>query len=215
MNKNLDESLDTANDYRILLAEKAISNLEKLFNNLKLQKRKEYQKRLKVMLGEIQNIKYSYLSPKNLIEYESFKKLVAEAKEIGGKVRELEKDTHVAQAIYWLEYLTSLPQLILRGKISRPSEAIKFFRGEIVSRNKINGLWLCTVDCGFKLTVITNNENFKPGKTALIALLPPKNFGNYLSEGMFVSFSEGEKGEVEPEIAEEVDSMIYELLRSK
>ncbi|MBO8183723.1 MAG: RNA-binding protein [Archaeoglobus sp.] len=212
------ESLDTPNDFRILLSEKAISELEKLFNNLKIQKRKEYQRKFRTLAGEMQNVKYSYLSPKDLIEFESFKNIVQNAEKIKREVKDLEKDNFVVQALYWLDYLTSLPKLILKGRISKPSQAIKFYRGEIVSRSKINGLWVCTVDCGFKLNVITNNETFKPGKIALIALLPPRAFRKYLSEGMFVSLSEGERGEVQAEIipeseVREVDSVILELLK--
>ncbi len=218
---DLEKSLDTANDFRILLAEKALSELEKLFNAIKLQRRREYLRKLKALVGDVQNVKYSYLSPKDLLNFDSFKRIVSTAMEIEEEVKRLEKDPITIQSLYWLEYLANLPDLLRRGEISRPFEAIRFFRGEIVSRNKINGLWLCNVDCGFKLNVVTNNDDFKPSKMALIAYLPPRTFGksNYLSQGMFVCLSEGEKGEIsldEVRMVEslgEVDSIIFELVK--
>ncbi len=221
---NLEKSLDTPNDFRILLTEKALFELEKLFNAIKLQRRKEYLRKLKALVGDIQNVKYSYLSPKDLLNFDSFKRIVSTAMEIEEEVKKLEKDPITIQSLYWLEYLINLPDLMRRGEISRPFEGIRFFRGEIVSRNKINGLWLCNVDCGFKLNVVTNNDNFKPGEMALIAYLPPRTFGKYLSQGMFVHLSEGEKGEVSiDEVRKviglegsgslrEVDSIIFELI---
>jgi|Deesub1362B_J571_1020462.scaffolds.fasta_scaffold00121_71 hypothetical protein len=217
---NLEKNLDTPNDFRILLAEKALFELEKLFNAIKLQRRKEYLKKLKTLVGDIQNVKYSYLSPKDLLNFDSFKKIVSTAVEIGEEVKRLEKDPITIQSLYWLEYLTNLSDLIRQGEISQPFEAIRFFRGEIVSRNKINDLWLCNADCSFKLNVVANNDDFKPGTMALIAYLPPRTFGKYLSQGMFVCMSEGEKGEVSLDEVKkmeglgEVNSLIYELIKS-
>ncbi|AGK62216.1 putative RNA-binding protein containing a C-terminal EMAP domain [Archaeoglobus sulfaticallidus PM70-1] len=210
---------DTSKDFRILMAEKAIVELEKLFNVLKLQKRKEYVRKMKDLYSKVQNLKYSYVAPDGIKALDDFKEIVTSTKKFKEDVRKLDRDAQVIKALYWLEYLESLPELMDRGMISQPYECIKYYRGEIVSIKELDRLWLCGVDCGFKLNIITNSEKFKQGSYAVVAYLPPREFGKYTSEGMFVDLLDGEKGEVSlGEVKnlnlKEVSSIIMDLLKS-
>ncbi len=191
-----DEFFDTSKDFRILIAEKAIYELEKLFQAVKLQKRREYLKELKELSSDIQIIKYSYVTPKDIKNHDNFKKIVKKASEMLEVTRGLERDRITIQINYWLEYLARLPEMMDRGVISKIYEAIRFFGGEIVNRREIDNLWLCSVDCSFRMDVITNSKEYKQGKNVVVAYLPPRIFGKHISEGMFTPATVEKKGEL-------------------
>ena len=209
--------MDTANDFRIRLAERGLKELEKVINSIRVQRRKDLFKKVREMINEIQIVKYSYLSPNELIDFESFKKIVEIAKSVRDHVKQAERDFNSRLADYWLEYITDLPNLMKRGEISKPYEAIRFFSGVITNRQNINGLWFCNVDCGFRMNVVTNNEDFKPNDYVVIAYLPPREFKGHISEGMFVCKGVEKKGELSlEEIRDlplnELESILIELV---
>ncbi len=194
--------MDTANDLRIKLVERGLKELEKLIQNVKIQKRKNVFNRIRVMESLLQTVKYSYTSPEEMKQLEEFKNIVKEATSLRELIKSAEKDFNAIQADYWLEYLEKLPELMDRGEINSPCLAVRFFAGEIVKRNEIEKgkLWFCTVDCGFRLEVVTNNQKFAPGKKAVVAYLPPRKFGEFVSKGMFVSVVDSvPKGELNSE----------------
>ncbi len=177
--------MDTANDFRILMAERGIEELQRVGQSLQIQGRKKFLDAVKVMASEIQSIKYCYLPPEETLQMESLGKVVETASSLRANLTEL-KDYSTITADYWLEYIEALPKLIERGEISRAYEAIRFFAGEIVSRSELDGLWLCVFDCGERLEIVTNNEEFRQGRKAVVSYLPPKRFGRHVSRGMFV-----------------------------
>lgn len=194
--------MDTASDFRIKLAEKGLKELEKLIQNVKIQKRKNVLSRIRAMGSLLQTVKYSYVSPEELKQLEEFKNIVKEATSLRELIKSAEKDFNSIQADYWLEYLEKLPELMDRGEIDSPCLAVRFFAGEIVKRNEIEKgkLWFCIVDCGFRLEVVTNSHEFAPGKKAVIVYLPPRKFGEFVSRGMFVSIADSiTKGELSSE----------------
>ena len=210
--------MDTANDFRIRLAEKAIDECEKSLGNLKIQKRKELIRKVAQLKSEIQILKYSYMDFKELFEFESTLKISKTAEEILKKIEGHERDFHYLNSIYWLDYLYSLPKLLKRGEIEKASEAIRYFSGIIISPKKFDNLWLCKVDCGFGMDVITNSQELANRKRIVVAFLPPRQFGNYISEGMFVDAEFEKVGELNhPEIKSikeklnEVESVILSL----
>ncbi len=212
--------MDTSNDFRIALAEKGIKEIERVVNALKVQGRKEIMKKLKEMENDVQTVKWSYLDLNELLEFENFVRLVKTAEEMRESLKKAEKDFNWRVADYWLEYISHLPKLMERGEIQRVYEAIRYFSGVITSRKSLDGLWFCNVDCGFKMNVVTNSEKFKPNDYVVIAYLPPRKFGDYVSEGMFVDAKVGKKGELNLDeirpIADrlgEVESVLIELLR--
>jgi predicted RNA-binding protein with EMAP domain len=211
--------MDTANDFRIRIAEKGLNELERLIQAVKIPRRKEILKEIRNLQSEMQIVKYSYLDPSELIQLDNFKNIVYKAKELRETLKDAEKDFNWKQADYWLEYLAFLPKLMERREISKAYEAIRFFSGEIVNRKQMGKLWLCNVDCGFRMDIITNSDKFKPNTFAVIAYLPPRMFDSVISEGMFVDASLQKKGELELEeiraIADklgEVESILIEML---
>jgi|Deesub1362B_J571_1020462.scaffolds.fasta_scaffold01374_12 hypothetical protein len=210
---------DTSKDFRILLAEKGLDELEKLFNSVKIQGRKEYVRKLRVLKSDLQTVKYSYISLKEITELEVLKKIIEVSESILKDLKGVERDFVTISVIYWLEYMTNLPKLLSRGIISQPYQAIRYFCGEIVSRSKIDKLWICTVDCGFKMNVVTNSGRFKQGEFAIIAHLPPRVLEGNVSEGMFLDLSakckehKGETEFIEGVDYGEVNSILVNLLK--
>ncbi len=189
--------MDTANDFRIRLAEKAFKELENSLNNVRLQRRKEMVREISNLRSDLQIIKYSYMPFGDLAEYDSVAKISRTASEFLERVMEAERDFHQLNAKYWLDYLASLPVLFQRGDISRAYEAIKYFSGEIISSVQISqNLWLCSFDCGFKLEVVTNSKDILSMERSTVSFLPPRQFGNIVSEGMFVSAQLDRVGEL-------------------
>ena len=190
--------MDTANDFRIRLAEKALEELEKSLNNIKVQRRKELVRAVSGLKSEIQIVKYSYMPFEELAEFESTVKISETAKGILDAVLKAERDFHQLNSKYWLEYLAHLPALLKRGQIEKAFEAVRYFSGEIISTVQISdGLWLCSFDCGFKMEVVTNSQEFRAGRNAVVSYLPPRQFGDVVSEGMFVPAELDRRGELD------------------
>ncbi len=211
--------MDTANDYRILLAEKGVDELKKTLQAVRVQKRKELAKVVENIATEVQVLKYSYLSPDELIE--ESKRVVELASTVLNAVKTAEDDFNKTHSEYWLEYLVSLPELFERGEIDRIGFAIRYFSGEIMTRSKISeNLWLCSVDCGRRFDVVTNSEKLANSERVVVSHLPPRKFGNVVSLGMFVEAEFEKKGELSIEEIEkiadklgEVESVLFSLIR--
>lgn len=203
--------MDTASDFRIRLAERAVNELEKVLNGVKVQKRKELVSAARNLGSEIQVVKYSYMPPEEIVKLENFRKIVEVSASIKEAIEKAERDFQWKQAYYWLDYLTSLPDLMKRGEIERAYEAIRYFSVEITSRTDMDGLWLCVVDCNFRIEVVTNSEAFKPGRYAVVSYLPPRQFGKVISEGMFVDASLNKKGELELEEIRAISTSLGEV----
>jgi len=190
--------MDTSSDFRIKLAEKGLEELEKSLGSVKVQKRKDLIGEVKKLKSEVQIIKYSYMPFDELAGFESTIKINEIAKLIHEKISDAERSFHKLNAEYWLEYLIFLPELFKRGEIFKAYEAIRYFSGEIISTVEISkNLWLCSFDCGHKMDIVTNSQDFKAGKRAVVSYLPPRQFGDVVSQGMFVSAQLDKKGELD------------------
>ncbi len=190
--------MDTANDFRIKLAEKGVEELEKSLNNVRVQRRKELIKAVSGLKSEVQIVKYSYMPFEELADFESTLKISETAESVLDAVMKAERDFHQLNSKYWLEYLVHLPDLLRRGQIERAYEAIRYFSGEIVSSVQLSdSLWLCSFDCGFKMEIVTNSTEFRAGRNAVVSFLPPRQFGEVVSEGMFVSAQLEKRGELD------------------
>ena len=214
----LTKCMDTSKDFRILIAEKGAAELEKLLQNVKVQRRKELVSLARNLTNEIQVLKYSYMPPEELAK--SCGNLLDLAKEISKTLANAEEDFNKRLAEYWLDYISSLPDLFERGEIERIGFAIRYFSGEIVSANKIsNKLWLCVVDCGKRFDVVTNSEKLASSERVVVSHLPPRKFGDVVSDGMFVDASFEKKGELSfdeiKSIADklgEVEAVLYQIV---
>ncbi|MEM2189848.1 MAG: RNA-binding protein [Archaeoglobaceae archaeon] len=206
-------------DYRIQLAEKGIEEIKRLSNSLRIPKRKEFMARIEEIASALQIVKFSYMPAEEVAKLEELKKIADLASKLRKEIQQ--NDFAGITADYWLEYTEKLPELMKRGEIAKIYEAVRFFAGDVISKRKLDRLWLCLVDCGFKLEVITNSEALTSGRR-VVALLPPRKFGEIVSRGMFVDAVADKKGELSVEEIRkisknlgEVESILISLLSSK
>ncbi|TDA26631.1 MAG: RNA-binding protein [Archaeoglobi archaeon] len=206
-------------DFRILLAERGIEELKKVSNSLRIPKRKEFVANLGEIEAKLQVVKYSYMPAEEVAKLEELLKISEMASKLRKDIQQ--SDFYGITAHYWLEYIEKLPELMKRGEIQKVYEAIRFFSGDVLSKRKTGNLWLCLVDCSFKLEVVTNSEELTKGNR-VVSYLPPRKFGDFVSRGMFVDASLGKKGELGiDEIRKiskslgEVESLLISLLSQK
>ncbi|MEM2070074.1 MAG: RNA-binding protein [Archaeoglobaceae archaeon] len=199
--------MDTANDFRILMAEKGVLELNRLASSLKIPKKQLGL--LSTLNSEIQAIKYSYLSPQELMELESLRKLVDVSKDIRSTLKIENYTTKLAS--YWLEYLEYLPKLLSRGEIQKAYEAVRYFSCKILSRQKLGSLFLCIVEGDKRLEVVTNSEDLAKRQSIVVSYLPPRKFGEFVSGGMFVDASLKKIGELDFEEIRSIKSKLTEV----
>ncbi len=206
-------------DFRILLAERGIEELKRISNSLRIPKRKEFVANLGEIEANLQVVKYSYMPAEEVAKLEELLKISEMASKLRKDIQQ--NDFNGITAHYWLEYLEKLPELMKRGEIQKVYEAIRYFSGDVLSKRKTGNLWLCLVDCGFKIEVITNTEDLAKGNR-VVSYLPPRKFGDLVSRGMFVDASLGKKGELDiDEIRKiskslgEVESLLISLISQK
>lgn len=206
-------------DYRILLAEKGIEEIKRLSNSLRIPRRKDFVAKVEEISSKLQVVKYSYMPAEEVAKLEE----LLQISEIASKLRKeiQQSDFQGITADYWLEYMEKLPELMNRGEIKKVYEALRFFSGEVISKRKLERLWLCIVDCGLKLEVVTNSEALTSGKR-VVAYLPPRRFGEIVSRGMFVDAVVDKKGELSIEEIRkvskslgEVESLLISMLSGK
>ncbi len=212
--------MDTANDFRILMAEHCVSELRNIAGNLKNVKKSAI---LNDINAKVMEIKYSYGEIDDLKPYlSSLKNLTAKLLDLLGgsnwikKLRNMKYDDYkIAKIRFCLNILYNLDS---RLKLPNdPAYAVDIRVGEVESVAKhpqAEKLKICNVNVGKIITVITNLENVKEGMKLPVALLPPVKLMGVVSEGMFLS-DENKKenvGEI-PELSEdELNNVRKEVL---
>ncbi len=202
--------MDTANDVRILIAERCVKDMEKYIGNLRDIKKSGILKELE---AKIMEIKYSYAEVSDLkpMLNEIRKFCVEILNLLGGNewVKKLKGMKFSSLAIAHIKFcLNILYNLENRLKLpAEPEYAVDIRIGEVESvmkHPKADKLRICNVNVGKVITVVTNIENIKEGEKLSVALLPPTEFFGVVSEGMFLShqLKDGTPGDM-PQLNEE------------
>ena len=194
--------MDTSNDYRILMAEYALSVLERrvktwgmpwpLSKGRAVQLVDEIRRHLK-------RVRYSFLPPDQLLESEELRGLVERARELAGMVLpkppvpRLEDKHRLALAeLRWaLSILVGLPQRIRLGPSNYPEYAVDVVGAEVTRVEPLPGterLRVTRASIGSAVfTVVTNIQEISEGEVRAIAILPPAVFRGVISEAMYSS----------------------------
>lgn len=199
--------VDTARDYRILVAEHALDLLEKrikqwgmpwpLNKSRSLQLLAEARRRL-------MKVKYSFLPADMLAESDDLKALVAAAKELAGMMqppqgapapREVKTRLAVAEMRWGLSILIGLPSRIRLGEGNHPEYAVDIVGVEVSRVDTLTEKLRVTRASagGFVLTIVTNIADIRPGEVRAAAILPPVEFHGVVSEAMYGSEPLNEK----------------------
>jgi len=216
---------DTANDYRILLAEKAIELLKRILSSGRYIQRQERIKALEELEKAekaLMTLKYSYMEKKDLVKSEYMLEIKNSAKGVlealGGRewaeklLERVPKNEHeklkemIAKIRFVLNILYNLDWRILAGKDGEMAHAVDIRVGKVIATSKhpnADKLLVCRVDLGgSSITVVTNDLRVKEDDRVAVALLPPRNLRGIISEGMFVGSGEGVLKEVDGELGQ-------------
>ncbi|GAA5818867.1 MAG: tRNA-binding protein [Methanobrevibacter sp. CfCl-M3] len=198
---------DTANDYRLLIAQKSKELYKRAINSGSFKG--HWNKRMALDIAEnmnsdFQTLAYSYLDPKDLANTPEIKSLREKIDEIvkylGGddwvkkfleKTPKEEKEKveeNIAKVKFFIRTISNLKERIELGSIDDPIVGVDIIVGEIMSISKHgDNLMITNVNISKNaIKVITNDLNVKEGNRVGIAVLPPVNFLGVVSEGMFL-----------------------------
>ncbi len=180
------------NDPRISIAKRCLGTLEK-------QRPRGLGAELKAMRETIYSLSY-YPDPRSIKDYLKISKYSLLAAAFAGKLRRLlpdeDKPSMAAQTtLYCLRILEGVED---RMDLKDPLCMIDVFYGEVITASKLipGKLQLCLVDAGttgsgyyggHSLRVVTNDLSIKAGQVIPVAMLPPREVGGVISEGMFIT----------------------------
>ncbi|OYT60394.1 tRNA-binding protein [Euryarchaeota archaeon ex4484_178] len=213
--------MDTANDVRILMAERCVRDMEKYIGNLRDIKKSGI---LKDIEAKIMELKYSYG------ELDDLRPLLSEIRgfcikilhHLGGDEwsKRLRSMKFSSLAIFHIKFcLNILYNLENRLKLPPyPEYAVDIRIGEVesvIKHSQANRLRICNVNVGKMITVVTNIENVKEGERLAVILLPPVEFFGVVSEGMFLShqLKDGSPGDIPPLNEEERKNARKEVMK--
>mgnify|MGYP000624977559 CR=1 FL=1 len=193
--------MDTASDFRILVAEDALTKLENLINSKRLPiayEKKKAQERIHRIKSNLMAIKYSYLSPEQLVSSQIFSEYERSVSELISLLNldtksPMKKDNTqkfaIAQYKYVIRILTGLKSRILLGQDNKPEYAIDIVGVKVLTTAKhpqSNKLKVCKVaDLEHSYVIITNMEKISKNFSIGVAFLPPVILMGEISEGMF------------------------------
>lgn len=195
--------MDTANDARLALAERALEHLKDHLRHghIKAQfPKEEATQALEDGVGSLKALKYTYAEPEALVEMDPFHDLEEATRRIeehlGGPTFHediQEKPLAVAHARWTINLVDTLrDRLLLDG--DELELAVEARKGRIVSTHEhpqADELLVTRVAAGRGLTVVTNDDSVGQDDEVGLALLPPTDLRGVISEGMFLGDEEG------------------------
>lgn len=202
--------MDTANDPRLAVAEKALEDLKGSFEHghIKAQfPRDRAAEAVERGLGALKGLKYAYAEREQLVSMPQFNELMETVDIVetllGGPGFEDEIDEKplaVAQAVWAIDTLRSLEERIqLTG--DGMELAVDVRPGRVVTRSKhptADDLWVTGVAAGSSIRVVTNDGNVDTDDRIGVAMLPPTELHGVISRGMFLGDEDGVLTDVRP-----------------
>ncbi|RLF04537.1 MAG: tRNA-binding protein [Thermoprotei archaeon] len=192
--------MDTSKDYRIIVAEAALKDLEKIVRNRRLPfpiKRDYVLFLIRDALSKLMAVKYSFLPESMLVSSQT----LSDFCEVVGKISENLQSKGVEKPDYRYQYTLSEIRWILRTLTGLKERfklegnyvdySVDVLGAKIMSvshHDKLERLWVLkgsTVDESF--IIVTNLPRIKRGEVRAIAVLPPREFEGVISEAMICS----------------------------
>lgn len=203
-------------DPRLLTVEIAVANLREV--PVKLLKDFD----LKALTSEVQSIVYSFLSLEELEDVGMLSRLEEAGKDLKrawmdmrGSCSTPGDKLNAARVRFASSILSGIRRRV--GREKRIYSGTDCFWGTILSFEEFDGLRITLVDAGERYEVVTNID-VKEGRMPL-AILPPRRFGRFVSEAMFIEAegsgkpgepaipTEREKGAIESVLREEANRL--------
>lgn len=194
--------MDTANDPRLLVAERALADLAERIKHGHIKAQFDGARAnaaIEAGQASLKQLKYTYAEAEDLVAMEAFQTLVANADELeqalGGEGfhEEIEEDAlAVARARWTIDNVRSLEER-LHLEASEPETGVDVRAGRVISaREHPSGEVLVTrVAAGRSVPVVTNDLAVDDGDQVGVAFLPPTEIHGVISEGMLLGASDG------------------------
>ncbi len=223
---------DTRSDYRLLVAEHAVSMLEGIVRGRRIPAPIDWVEAeglVREARGLVKRMRFSFMPASALAVSGEAKRLQEVAKRLAAVllprewVERLRGDQRarmpLAEARYAIRTLYTLPARLALGDDNDPLYAVDIECVRVVTVQKLRGaqrLYVTKAEGRFPYTIVTNIEGVKQGEVRAAAILPPREFMGVVSEAMYCSGPlEGcEPGRRPPSDAVErgeVASIVYEI----
>jgi predicted RNA-binding protein with EMAP domain len=194
--------MDTANDPRLRVVEQAWADLEERIRHGHIKAQfdpKGAQAAIEAGQSALQELKYTYAEPGQLVDMEAFGQLVDSAGELetalGGEGfhAEIEEDPlAVARARWTIDLVHSLEdRLFLEGDELETAVEVRAGRVISVREHTAGEIWLTRVAAGRSIPVVTNDPTVDDDDQVGVAFLPPTEVHGVVSEGMFLGDGDG------------------------
>ena len=226
-------SQDVSKDTRILMVEYVLKKLKELTVNKRYKLPASKEKTLEAinkMNSAIKQIKFSYISPLDLVNDQMVKEFDLMANQfwdaISKNLSEIEKNKMILLELRFIfNILKGFRDRLKLGNEISLEKAIDMIAVKIISiasLDKKENLKICRVGDGKQiLNVITNLSNVKKDMILPAAILPPREFGSEISEAMFCSSNNlvemkdqvGERVNLNKETLKEVNNHVLALLK--
>ncbi len=196
------KKVDTAKDYRLLVAEDAIKRLERRVSSWNLPwpiRKREIINEIEQIRKRLLKLKYSFLPADLIVKSEDLSFLTNKSKFLADVLIKQQnfsvaslnfsQKLSLAEIRYSLGILIGLPQRFKLGEENRPEYAVDVVGAEVVSVERLTEKLKVTRASArsFAVTVVTNLNEIKVGEVRAVALLPPIGFHNVISEAMYSS----------------------------
>ena len=192
--------MDTAHDYRFLVAEEALNRIEQRIKTWSLPyplNKIQALEIVKSIRSTLMKLKYSFLPVDMLIKMSEFQELEQRTKELASMVlppKSVKIDTVsqrlIVSELKWaLSILLGLRSRVALGEENLPEYAIDIIGveiGYVEKHPKAKKLWITKAGTeSFTFTIVTNIPNIRRGEVRGAAILPPTTFFDVVSEAMF------------------------------
>ncbi len=217
--------MDTSRDYRFLVAERAVEKYPQIVRTSGLPYEASRDRLLglaKEAYSVLMSLKYSFLPLDQLLASEMLRRLSRLGGEMarfvtGKPLRPLSpRDRYNRALILWIgRTLAGLPLRLRLGEENRPEYAVDVYAARVESLSRLGErLWVANVYTGRAgFTVVTNLGDVRKGEVRGVAVLPPRLFGDVVSEAMFCTGPLGvEPGTRPREVSGEVAAIVEEIV---
>ncbi len=214
---------ESSEDYRLLVAQESVDYFVTSVKGAKFRgkwNKNEAKKIANSMKSDLQSMRYSYQSPKELADSDHLDSLENKCDDIleilGGENwyrTFLERATRdekskveesIAEIRFFLNTILGLSDRLKRGKINDPVVGVDIKVGNVMNvrdHPNADNLDLCNVNIGNRsLSVVTNDLKVSADDKVAVSILPPNKLMGVVSEGMFLGAENGVLRNVDGEL---------------
>ncbi len=194
---------DTRSDYRLLVAEHALSLLEGIVRSKRIPAPIDWGEAARLLRearGLVKRMRFSFMPATMLARSPDARNLQEVARRLVDVVlprewvERLRGDQRarmpIAEARYAIRTLYTLPARLALGDDNNPLYAVDIECVRIITVSRVKGaerLYVTKAQGTLPYTIVTNIQGVKQGEVRAAAVLPPRELMGYISEAMYCS----------------------------